>query len=148
MPTTDPAAGTLHGGIHALPLRVYYEDTDFSGVVYHASYLRFLERGRTEFIRALGIDQAALHAADGFAFVVRRMTIDWLRPARMDDCIVIETRPLALKGASLELAQRVLRDGEVLLEATVLVVGVAGGRPVRLPADLRRRLETATNAGS
>jgi len=148
MPTTDPAAGTLHDGVHALPLRVYYEDTDFSGVVYHASYLRFLERGRTEFIRALGIDQADLHAADGFAFVVRRMTIDWLRPARMDDCISIETRPLALKGASLELAQRVLRGGEVLLEATVLVVGVAGGRPVRLPADLRRRLETATSAGS
>jgi len=148
MPTTDPAAGTLQDGVHTLPLRVYYEDTDFSGVVYHASYLRFLERGRTEFIRALGIDQAALHAADGFAFVVRRMTIDWLRPARMDDCISIETRPLALKGASLELAQRVLRDGEVLLEATVLVAGVAGGRPVRLPADLRRRLESAANAGS
>ena len=136
MPTTDPAAGTLQAGVHTLPLRVYYEDTVFSGVVYHASYLRFLERGRTEFIRALGIDQAALHAADGFAFVVRRMTIDWLRPARMDDCISIETRPLALKGASLELAQR------------VLVAGVAGGRPVRLPADLRRRLESAANAGS
>ena len=148
MPTTDPAAGTLQAGVHALPLRVYYEDTDFSGVVYHASYLRFLERGRTEFIRALGIDQAALHAVDGFAFVVRRMTIDWLRPARMDDCISIETRPLALKGASLELAQRVLRDREVLLEATVLVAGVAGGRPVRLPEDLRRRLESAANAGS
>ena len=133
---------------HLLPLRVYYEDTDFSGVVYHASYLRFLERGRTEFIRALGIDQAALHTADGFAFVVRRMTIDWLRPARMDDCISIETRPLALKGASLELAQRVLRDSEVLLEAAVLVAGVAGGRPVRLPADLRRRLETAANGAS
>lgn len=128
---------------HTLPIRVYYEDTDFSGVVYHASYLRFLERGRTEFIRALGVDQAILHGDHGFAFVVRRMAIDWLKPARMDDVITVETRPAELKGASMLLAQRVLRGEEVLLTADVLVAAVANGRPTRLPTALRDRLATS-----
>lgn len=128
---------------HSLPIRVYYEDTDFSGVVYHASYLRFLERGRTEFIRALGVDQAALHRETGFAFVVRRMTVDWLRPARMDDMIEVETRAAALKGASMLLAQRILRDGEELLTAEVLVAGVREGRAGRLPEALRAALAAA-----
>jgi acyl-CoA thioester hydrolase len=127
-------------GPHRLTLRVYYEDTDFSGVVYHASYLRFLERGRTEFIRAIGVDQAALHAEFGFAFVVRRMTIDWLRPARMDDMVTVETAPLRLKGASLDLDQRIVRGDEVLLTAHVLVAGVVAGRPARLPRALSDRL--------
>jgi acyl-CoA thioester hydrolase len=128
---------------HHLPIRIYYEDTDFSGVVYHASYLRFLERGRTEFIRSLGVDQAALHRDTGFAFVVRRMTVDWLRPARMDDMVVVETRPSELKGASMQLAQRILREGEVLLTAQVPVAGVREGRPGRLPDALRAALAAA-----
>ena len=128
---------------HRLPVRVYYEDTDFSGVVYHASYLRFLERGRTEFIRSLGVDQAALHRVTGFAFVVRRMTIDWLRPARMDDVVEVETRALEMKGASMLLGQRILRGAEVLLTAEVLVAGIREGRPGRLPEGLRAAVATA-----
>ncbi|MHB2165532.1 tol-pal system-associated acyl-CoA thioesterase [Alsobacter sp. R-9] len=126
---------------HTLSVRVYYEDTDFSGVVYHASYLRYLERGRTEFIRSLGIDQAAVFRDTGFSFVVRRMAIDWLKPARMDDVVTVATAPLALKGASMQLAQRVLRADEVLVAAEVLVAGVAAGRAARLPPGLRERLE-------
>jgi acyl-CoA thioester hydrolase len=126
---------------HALPIRVYYEDTDFSGVVYHASYLRFLERGRTELLRDLGVHQAALHGdAAALAFAVRRMTIDWLKPARMDDMVTVETRIGAIKGASLMLLQRILRGEELLLEAEVLVVAVSSGKPARLPPGLKERL--------
>ena len=126
---------------HALPIRVYYEDTDFSGVVYHASYLRFLERGRTELLRDLGVHQAALHGdAAALAFAVRRMTIDWLKPARMDDMVTVETRIGAIKGASLMLLQRILRGEELLLTAEVLVVAVSSGKPARLPHGLKERL--------
>ena len=126
---------------HALPIRIYYEDTDFSGVVYHASYLRFLERGRTELLRDLGVHQAALHGdAAALAFAVRRMTIDWLKPARMDDMVTVETRIGAIKGASLMLLQRILRGEELLLTAEVLVVAVSSGKPAPLPAGLKERL--------
>ncbi len=131
---------------HRLPIRVYYEDTDFSGVVYHASYLRFLERGRTEFIRSLGVDQAAVHRETGFAFVVRRMTVDWLRPARMDDVVTVETTASELKGASMLLTQRILRDSDLLLTAEVLVAGIREGRPGRLPEALRIALAGAMPA--
>lgn len=127
--------------IHRLPVRVYYEDTDFSGVVYHASYLRFMERGRTELIRDLGIAQKELfdgEAALGFA--VRRMMIDFLRPALMDDLLTIETESLAARGATMDLVQRVLRGDEVLVTANVLVACVGGGRARRIPDGLRQRL--------
>src|SRR5829696_6803540 len=101
-----PLSGTLQDAIHLLPVRVYYEDTDFSGVVYHASYLRFLERGRTDFLRLAGVDQSTLHAeGEGLIFAVRRMTIDFLKPARMDEVLVIETRTEEVRGASLVIAQ-------------------------------------------
>jgi acyl-CoA thioester hydrolase len=134
-------AGTFGGGVHRLPVRVYYEDTDFSGLVYHASYLRFLERGRTDSLRAAGIDQSSLHAGrEGIVFVVRRMTIDYLQPARMDDVVVVETRNEAVRGASLVIAQRILRGAEVLVTADVLVAALAGGRPARIPDGLRAAL--------
>ena len=107
---------------HTFPIRVYYEDTDFSGAVYHANYLRFMERARTELLRSLGVHQGMIHAGeagDAFAFVVRRMTIDFLKAARMDDELVVETRAVAVGGASVDLAQRVLRGDEVLLVATL-----------------------------
>jgi acyl-CoA thioester hydrolase len=136
-----PASGLVLEGIHRLPVRVYYEDTDFSGVVYHASYLRFLERGRTDSLRATGIDQSALHAGgEGLFFVVRRMTIDYLVPARMDDVLVIETRNAEVRGASIRIAQRILRGEEVLVTADVLVAALAGGRPARIPDGLRAAL--------
>jgi acyl-CoA thioester hydrolase len=132
---------------HLLPIRVYYEDTDFTGVVYHASYLRFFERGRTEFLRDLGIDQRELHAGDApVAFVVTRMVIDWLRPARMDDVVTVETAALAVKGASMTLAQRLLRGEAVLTTAEVTVACVAHGRPVRLPPAMRDRLAAFAGA--
>jgi acyl-CoA thioester hydrolase len=126
---------------HLLTLRVYYEDTDFSGVVYHASYLRFMERGRTELIRALGIDQRELF--DGttrLAFAVRGMAIEFQRPALMDDLLTIETLPTEMKGASMNVSQRVLRGAEVLVSAEVKVVCVGDGRARRIPDSLRARL--------
>lgn len=130
---------------HRLSVRVYYEDTDFSGLVYHASYLRFLERGRTEILRAAGVDQSMLHAeGQGLFFAVRRMTIDYLKPARMDDVLTIETTTAQVRGATLDVLQRILRDDEVLLTATVLVAALSRGRPVRIPDGLRQRLTAGT----
>ena len=122
---------------HRFPVRVYYEDTDFSGVVYHASYLRFMERGRTEMLRALGIEQAGLD----FGFAVRAMQIDYLKPARMDDELTIETTTRSIGGATLDLDQRVLRGDDVLVTASVRIACIAQGRPARLPKDIRAKLE-------
>jgi acyl-CoA thioester hydrolase len=134
-------SGKLEGGTHCLPVRVYYEDTDFSGVVYHASYLRFMERGRTDFLRLAGVDQSSLHAEGaGLIFAVRRMTIEFVKPARMDDVLVIETRTEEVRGASLVIAQKILRDGDVIVSADVRVAAIAGGRPARIPDGLRRLL--------
>lgn len=126
---------------HLLPVRVYYEDTDFSGVVYHASYLRFMERGRTELIRSLGVEQRELFDGDTtLGFAVRRMTIDFIRPAVMDDLLTIETRSVAARGATMDVEQRILRGEEVLVTAQVLVACVGGGRARRIPDGLRRRM--------
>ena len=134
-------AGVLREGGHFLPQRVYYEDTDFSGFVYHASYLRFLERGRTEMLRALEVHQGEIHAgAAPFVFVVRAMQIDFLKPARMDDVVVVETRAKEIGGASMILSQKLLRGAETLVTADVRVAVVAGGRPARLPKDIRAKL--------
>ena len=129
---------------HRLSIRIYYEDTDFSGVVYHASYLRFLERGRTETLRDRGIDQAALYGDGGagaLSFAVRHMAIDWLKPTRMDDVVSVETQIGAIKGASLTLHQRILRGEEPLMTAEVLVALVANGKPARMPPSLRAKLQ-------
>lgn len=128
---------------HRFTVRVYYEDTDFSGVVYHASYLRFLERGRTELLRERGVHQAAVFSGalgPPFGFAVRRMNIDFLRPARMDDLLTIETTPESIGGASIALVQRILREDEILLTATVQIACVSEGRPARLPAWAREKL--------
>ena len=125
------------------PVRVYYEDTDFSGVVYHASYLRFLERGRTEFLRAHGIHQTLLFDAEAgapLAFAVRKMSIEFLKPARMDDELTIETSIAKIGGASIEMAQRVLRDKEPLIIADVRIGAVAKGRAQRLPQAILTKL--------
>jgi acyl-CoA thioester hydrolase len=126
---------------HLLPVRIYWEDTDAGRIVYHASYLRFMERGRTELLRTAGIHQGTLQAEQGVTFVVRRMVIDFRAPARLDDEVVVETAVATLGGASLTLMQRVTRGGGVLVEAEVscAVLG-AGGRPVRLPPALRALL--------
>src|SRR5690349_23085675 len=135
-------SGEIHNGRHVLAVRVYYEDTDFTGLVYHASYLRFMERGRTDFLRLIGADQRALfeeteQEAPGFHFVVRSMAIEFLRSARMDDVLEILTQTEEVKGASMTLRQHVVRRGEVLVEATVRVAFVAGGKARRIPKPLR-----------
>lgn len=131
----------------SLPLRIYYEDTDFSGFVYHARYLHFLERGRTEALRALGIDQRALYEAEGgpFAFVVRRMTIAYHLPARMDDLVTVETEIDDLRGASIRMRQRLKREGACLCEADVTIVFLARGRAARMAKEMRDKLATITN---
>src|SRR5690348_16291073 len=125
-----------------MSVRVFYEDTDFSGMVYHASYLRFMERGRTNYLRLLGADQRALFEetekeTPGFAFVVRSMQIDFRNAARMDDVLEVITVPHEVRGASVTLDQRVLRGEEVLIEARVQVAFVSGGRARRIPEALR-----------
>ena len=124
-------------------VRVYYEDTDFSGVVYHASYLRFMERGRTELLRALGLSQGEImagKAGEVFGFAVRAMSVEFLKPARMDDLLTIETRADAIGGASMDLDQRVLRGDEVLITAKVRIACVANGKPARIPKAVREAL--------
>jgi acyl-CoA thioester hydrolase len=126
---------------HTFPVRVYYEDTDFSGVVYHASYLRFMERGRTELLRSLGIDQRAAFSSESpFGFAVRGMNIEFLKAASMDDVLTVETTLAQLGGASLELAQRILRGHDVLVTALVRVACVSQGRAARMPDFVRKKL--------
>lgn len=144
--TTMIEGNTLDGEIvdsrHVMAVRVYYEDTDFTGIVYHANYLRFMERGRTNYLRLLGANHRELFAeaegeAPGFAFVVRSMQIDYLKPAVMDDMLEIVTSPSEVKGASITLAQEVRRGGEVLVTASVRVAFVSGGRARPIPRALR-----------
>src|SRR5207302_9848913 len=130
--------GVMRDGRHIMSVRVYYEDTDFSGVVYHANYLRFMERGRTNFLRLLGADQRGLfeeaaREAPGFAFVVRSMTLEFHRPARMDDILMVTTAPAEMKGASITLHQTVTRGDDLLVEGQVRVAFVAGGRARPIP---------------
>jgi acyl-CoA thioester hydrolase len=125
---------------HRLALRVYYEDTDFSGRVYHASYLRFLERGRSEWLRGHGIEHSKLAAGAALVFAVRRIEIDYLRPALMDDMLTIETRIAAVGGASIDFEQSAFRGDEKLVKALVNVVALSNGRPVRLPKDMRAQI--------
>jgi acyl-CoA thioester hydrolase len=134
--------GEIRDGRHVLTVRVYYEDTDFTGIVYHANYLRYMERGRTNYLRLIGADHRALFEAaekeaPGFAFVVRSMTIDFLKPARMDDVLDIVTEPEEVKGASTTVRQRVLCGGELLVEAHVRVAFISGGRARPIPKPLR-----------
>ena len=134
--------GVIRDGKHHMQVRVYYEDTDFSGIVYHANYLKFMERGRTNFLRLLGADQRALFAeaaseAPGFAFVVRAMQIDFLKAAVMDDLLDIVTATLDVKGASITLRQEVRRNDVLLMDATVKVAFVSGGRARPIPKALR-----------
>jgi len=126
-------------------IRVYYEDTDFSGRVYHASYLRFLERGRTEWLRSFGFAHRELAASNAVTFAVRRLQIEYRAAALMDDWLDVETRASRIRGASLEFHQRVARDGQELVTATVLVAAIRGDRPARIPESLRRAIGHRAN---
>jgi acyl-CoA thioester hydrolase len=141
-----PFGGEVRSGRHYLKIRVYYEDTDVGGVVFYANYLRFLERGRSDFLRALDVDQRALMAAgegEALIFVARRCEIDYLKPTRYDDVIEVVTWIEKVRGASAIMAQEVRRDG-VLLAAARVTIAVTGqeGRPRPLPRSLRHIFNT------
>jgi acyl-CoA thioester hydrolase len=135
---------TEQSGINRLSVRIYYEDTDFSGLVYHASYLRFLERGRTEWLRARGFEQRELASGASVVFAVRRIEIDYLRPALMDDLLTIETTIAAIGGATVDFRQSIVRGEEMLANALVCVVALSNGRPTRLPRDMRAHFSVET----
>ncbi len=123
---------------HRFDLRVYHEDTDLAGIVYYANYLRYIERGRTEFVRGLGIDQVALRRDEGIVFAVRRLVADYVAPAVFDDLLHVETALVQVAGARLAMTQTVARAGRVLFRADVTLVALsAAGRPVRLPEPVR-----------
>jgi acyl-CoA thioester hydrolase len=145
-PLTAHLDGVIRDGRHHMQIRVYYEDTDFSGIVYHANYLRFMERGRTNHLRLMGAEQHALFAearaeTPGFAFVVRSMHLDYLKPARMDDVLDVVTWPVAVKGASITLAQEVKRGHDLLVKAEVRVAFISEGRAQPIPKALRMLLK-------
>ena len=137
--------GRLVGDGHVLAVRIYFEDTDFVGIVYHANYLRYFERGRSDFLRLRGVNHTALLAGEigeSLAFVVRHMDIDFIKPARIDEVIEVQTSVLQIKGARLVLDQRVVRGPDLLATAkvTIAVLG-ADSRPRRIPKLVKHRLE-------
>ena len=144
--TWTEIAGRRMGAVHVLPVRIYYEDTDAGGVVYHANYLKYCERARSDCLRLLGIPQQQF---DGMGFVVRRMVCDFISPARLDDLVEIETRFLARAGARLELDQQVVLEKKTLFKAVVTVALIdARGRPKRLPRELAAKLESLSESQS
>lgn len=135
-------------GAHRYPLRIYFEDTDAGGIVYHANYLRFAERARTEALRAMGLPHSEMMLRHGMIFVVRHAELDYQRPARLDDSLVIETTARSVGGASTQLRQRVLRGAEVLVVVDVTLVSVRQetGRADRIPAAWRDALTAMVRA--
>lgn len=142
-----PTSGELQGKTHKLPMRVYYEDTDAGGIVYHANYLRFAERGRTEMLRVLGIHQHELHAETGLVFAVYKGDVHYIKPAKLDDVLVVETALTELSGASMHVRQVIRRPGddaqtEDLVKFNAQVVCMtSAGKAARLPESLRKVLE-------
>ena len=131
---------------HVTDIRVYYEDTDSGGIVYYANYLKFAERGRTEMLRAAGIDHPALWDVHGIGFAVRRVTADYLKPAKLDDALSVHTRMTGIGGASLSAEQVVRRDDEDLVRLSVKLACInRDGRPARLPPPLRNALHALRN---
>ena len=145
--------GITRDGRHVMQVRIYYEDTDFTGIVYHASYLRFMERGRTNYLRLIGANHRALfeateQEAPGFAFVVRSMAIDFLKPARMDDVLDIVTAPEDVKGASITLLQQCRRGDDLLVEAHTRVAFISQGRARPIPKPLRIAMKADQHTGT
>ncbi len=141
---THPGHGA--DGKHVFSLRVYYEDTDFSGLVYHANYLKFCERARSDWLRVVGVDQTAM-SGGGMHFVVRRMSCDFLKAAKFDDVLTVESRAVELKGARFEMAQRVLRGDETIFTADVTVAIIdSRGRPMRVTPELAEKFQLASKS--
>jgi acyl-CoA thioester hydrolase len=140
---TEPTAGALDGNTHLLPVRVYYEDTDFTGVVYHANYLRYFERGRSDFLRLAGVSHTdLLERADPSAFAVTRIDVGFKRAARVDDALTVRTEYQSVTGVRLNIGQEIRRGDEVIATAQVEAVCITpDGRVRRPPADLLERLK-------
>ena len=138
----EPSAGFIEGREHVLPVRVYYEDTDFTGVVYHGSYVRFFERGRSDFLRVAGVRHAELlDREDPAAFTIVRMEIDFRRPARIDDALQVRTVYDRVKGPRLFIGQRILRGEELIAQAAVQAACIGmDGRPRKPPPGMAQAL--------
>ncbi|MFC3578562.1 YbgC/FadM family acyl-CoA thioesterase [Sphingomonas hylomeconis] len=131
-----PVEGRFEGTQHRFPVRVYFEDTDLSGVVYHANYLRYMERARSDMLRLAGIDQRGFHDAGEGAYAVSALAIRYRRPARLDDALLVVSELIAVRAASVDIHQRVMRGDEIVSEADVTAALVApSGRPRRQPRD-------------
>ena len=136
-------SGRLVDGVHILPLRIYYEDTDAGGIVYHANYPRYAERARAVMLRLVGINQSALKREHGIAFAVKRCDVDFRAPARLDDLLEVRSRLTDLRGASIDAEQRIARAGIDLAVVAVRVACIGGdGRPTRFPPLLRHALQS------
>jgi len=139
----------LAAGVHVFPVRVYYEDTDAAGIVYHANYLRFAERARSEMMRLLGVEHSHLMERDGVAFAVSRCEVDFHKPARLDDVLEVHTRVTELRRASLAAEQVIKRGGTVIARLLLRIAVIdRAGRPVRLPAELRNALTNLSKSES
>ena len=147
VPPLPPPSGLFEGPLHLFPVRVYYEDTDLSGMVYHANYLRWFERARSDMLRLLGIDQRAAAETGEGTYTVAEVNIRYLAPARLDDAVTIETEAVELGAASVRLRQRALRDETMLAEAAVRVGFISpDGRPRRQPAGWREAFQSLSTA--
>lgn len=138
-----PSAGRFEGRIHHLPVRIYYEDTDFTGIVYHANYLRYFERGRSDCLRLAGVHHSLLlEQPEPLGFAVNRIVLDFAKPARIDDALVVKSTFETFKGPRLFISQRIEREGELLVSAEVQVCCISlTGRPRKPPAVLLERLK-------
>jgi acyl-CoA thioester hydrolase len=141
--TDASGAGRFEGKVHVLPIRIYYEDTDLSGIVYHANYLRYMERGRSEFFRCAGVARlATLDGDEATAWTLRKVALEFLRPARLDDLIEVHTRATSLTGARMTADQRIYCDDRLLTHGEVEACIITfSGKPRRIPADTRAKLE-------
>lgn len=144
-----PVSGQIADGVHQLAVRIYFEDTDLSGVVYHANYLRFMERGRSDLLRLLEIDQRGAHEGGDGVYVVADLNIRYLLPARLNDELVVETRCLSLGAATVSMGQRIWRGNDLLIEATVRAGFLTpSGRPRRQPAEWMAKFRSVMPASA
>jgi len=141
-------SGEIIGGVHHLPVRVYFEDTDLSGIVYHANYLRFAERGRSDFLRAIGVNHSDLAASEAPVFwTLRKITVDYKKPARIDDLLDVRTVCERFSGAKLDMAQAIYRGDELLVRLSVEAACINGeGKPRRIPKDAFTALQALGEA--
>ena len=145
---SEPYAGSFAGPEHRFALRVYFEDTDLSGIVYYANYLRFMERARSDMLRCAGIDQRGMMEAGGGYYAVHDLTMTYRRPARFDDALLVRSRILAVRAAACEIAQDVWRGGELLTEGRVTAAFLGmDGRPRRQPGEWRAAFERLAAQG-